>query len=80
MKDGQTVLRKLAEELSRRGINASGPYPGREAGRDYLLLDNGKYMQVERDDNGRWEMVIHAGARSTGVRRVPLESMGVVEG
>lgn len=79
MDDTKTILTKLAEQLSYRGLNVGGPYPGREAGRDYLLLDDGKYMEAERDDNGRWEALIHAGSRSKGVRRVPVANMGVVE-
>lgn len=80
MADARTVLTKLAEQLSHQGLNVSGPHPGTDAGREYLLLDDGKYMHAEQDDNGRWQAVIHAGSRSQGVRRVPLANTGIVIG
>lgn len=75
MDDASVVLSKLAQQLSESGINARGPYPGKQPGRDYLLLDDDKYMLVQRDADGCWEAVIHAGSRSTGVRRFPLKNV-----
>ena len=75
MDDASVVLRKLAEQLSESGISARGPYPGRQPGGDYLLLDDGKYMLVQRDADGYWEALVHAGSRSTGVRRIPLKKI-----
>lgn len=75
MDDASVVLSKLAQQLSESGINAKGPYPGKQPGGDYLLLDDGKYMLVQRDADGYWEALVHAGSRSTGVRRFPLKNV-----
>ncbi|MGH3673666.1 MAG: hypothetical protein ACRDSH_24060 [Pseudonocardiaceae bacterium] len=80
MDDASVVLRKLAEQLSESGISARGPYPGKQQGGDYLLLDDGKYMLVQRDADGYWEAVVHAGSRSTGVRRFPLKNVVGLDG
>lgn len=75
MDDASVVLSKLAQQLCASGLNASGPYPGKHPGGDYLLLDDGKYMVVQRDADGYWEALVHAGSRSTGVRRIPLKKI-----
>ena len=75
MDDASAVLSKLAQQLSDSGIKSSGPHPGKQPGGDYLLLDDGKYMVVQRDADGYWEALVHAGSRSTGVRRIPLKKV-----
>lgn len=80
MDDASAVLSKLAQQLSESGIKARGPYPGKQPGGDYLLLDDGKYMLVQRDADGYWEALVHAGSRSTGVRRIPLKNVVGLDG
>jgi hypothetical protein len=80
MDDASVVLSKLAQQLSESGINASGPHPGKQPGGDYLLLADGKYMRVQRDGDGCWEALVHAGSRSTGVRRFSLKNVVGLDG
>lgn len=60
--DTQAILALLRDGLRARGVEVYGPHPGRPSPEwDYLDLDDGRHVHVQRDSNGYWQALLFQG-------------------
>lgn len=60
--DTRAVLGLLRDRLRAREVEVYGPYPGYPSPQwDYLDLDDGRHVRVQRDSNGYWQALLFEG-------------------
>lgn len=59
--DTREILAALRDRLHARNVTATGPFPGRAYGWDYLQLGNGRHVHVQLDSAGYWQALVYDG-------------------